>query len=129
MASFYFDNDVADDLAELLRVRNHDVLTTREHGQSRATDDQQLLTATELGRILVSHNARDFILVHHAWRLWPRAFGVAWSQHPGIVVLPQPPTLSVDRAAIELDKFVRSGRRIGNALYHYRVTGGWRRER
>ena len=129
MAVFYFDHGTADDVAAHLETEGHDVLTTLRHGRIRAPDDEQLLTAFQLGRILVTHNARDFVLVHHAWRLWPTALGIGWPAHPGILVIPQPPAITIARAADEIDKSVRSGRRIANELYHLAVPGGWRRER
>ena len=129
MDAFYFDHGVSEQMAALLDRKGHDILSTQDRGQTRASDDQQLLTAYQLGRILVTHNAGDFRLVHYAWRLWPGALGLEWPPHPGILVIPQPPELSIERAAEELDKFVRSGRRIVNELYRLRVPGGWQRER
>ena len=76
VADFYFDHGTSGDIAALLRSVAHDVLTTARHGQIRATDERQLLTAYQLGRILVTHNARDFVLAHHAWRLWPTSTAI-----------------------------------------------------
>lgn len=129
MAAFYLDNDISDDVTGLLRSKRHDVLHTRRHGQSRATDDRQLLTAAELGRILVTHNARDFVLVHHARRLWPSTLGVAWPQHRGVLVVPQPADLPTRRLVEAIDRFVRSGRPLADELYRLTVHGGWQRQR
>lgn len=129
MAAFYLDNDVSNEAVGLLETKGHEVLHTRRHGQARATDDQQLLTALRLNRILVTHNARDFILVHRAWRLWPSAFGADWPQHPGILIIPQPADLPTPQAAVALDRFVRSGRPLLDRLYRLTTAGAWQRER
>lgn len=128
MAAFYLDNDISDGLIHLLQAQQHDVVHTRQIGQARATDDQQLLTATQLGRILVTHNARDFILVHHAWRLWPATFGTAWPQHPGILVIPQPPEFPVARAADEIGRLIQAHGRTADELHRFEIPTGWRRQ-
>ena len=66
MAYFYLDNDVARECADDLRAYGHDVITTRELSRARATDDEQLLFAAQQGRILFTHNWRDFLLLHDA---------------------------------------------------------------
>lgn len=38
----------------------------------RASDDAHLSLAARSGWILVTHNAKDFILLHAAWRRWAR---------------------------------------------------------
>lgn len=129
MAAFYLDNDTSNEVVGLLETKGHAVLHTRWYGQARATDDQQVLTALRLNRILVTHNARDFILVHRAWRLWPSSFGVDWPRHPGILIIPQPADLPTPQAVEALDRFVRSGRPLLDQLYRLHVAGGWRRER
>jgi len=129
LASFYLDNDVSSELTANLQARGHDVLHTRTSGRSRASDDEQLLTATQLRRILVTHNERDFLLVHHAWRRWPRALSVTWPPHPGILVIPQPPQFAVEHGAEQLDRLVRSGRTLTNELYRFRMISSWQRDR
>ena len=129
MATFDFDHGTPDYLASRLGAVGHEVLTTRRHGHTRAQDDEQLLTAFQLGRILVTHNERDFLLVHHAWRRWPIALGIEWPPHPGILVTPQPPQLVITRIAEEIDRLVRSGRSIANELYRLTSAGRWQRER
>lgn len=38
----------------------------------RASDDAHLSLTARSGWILVTHNAKDFILLHAAWRRWAR---------------------------------------------------------
>lgn len=56
MAALYIDNDVSLGIAHGLRVRSHDVVTTRDLGHYSAADYQQLLTAARARRIFVTHN-------------------------------------------------------------------------
>jgi hypothetical protein len=51
----------------------------RTHGQ---TDSQQLETATDLGRVIVTSNAKDFHRLHTEWM-------VAGRSHAGIIVVRQ----------------------------------------
>ncbi len=66
MADLYFDNDVSVHLAAILRSVGHTVTLTRDLRRTRAFDEQQLVTALELGTSLVTHNYRDFLLLHRA---------------------------------------------------------------
>jgi len=68
VADFYLDADIKLDLAHLLRQRRHDVVTAHEAGRRRAGDEEQLVYAAEHGRILVSHNGKDYELLQRAWR-------------------------------------------------------------
>jgi len=129
MVRFYLDNDLANEYRFRIQDKGHDALLRRRYGQKRATDDQQLLTTAQPERILVTHNVKDFVLIHHAWRLWPAALGVPWPDHPGILVVPQSTERSIARTVDDLDRLVRSGRRLANEMYQLTVTGGWLRER
>ena len=126
MADFYLDNDVSLRLAPLLRSVGHRVTTTRELGLSGASDDAQLLTAAWNGWILITHNRRDFMMLHDAWRTWPAAFGLALPPHPGILVL--------DQALPNVLTNVVSGFLAGmpgeswaNDLFWWHRGGNWRR--
>jgi len=127
VARFHLDNDVSDALGNGLLRRGHDILHTRHHGQARATDPQQLLTSVALNRILVTHNARDFLLIHHAWRLWPRAYDVSWPHHSGILAIPQPPRLAIERAGEDIDRIGQAGQSLADELYRWVGPGQWTR--
>ncbi len=90
MARFHFDQNVALDIAVMVRHASQDVVTTGEAGLLDADDAVHLLTAARAGRILVTHNRRDFRLLHRAWQRWTRDWGVSVG-HAGILVIPQPP--------------------------------------
>ncbi len=107
MARLYVDHGVALVVTTMLVNAGHDVLTPRNIGLKAAGDELHLLTATQLGRILVVHDA-DYYLLHRAWHLWSAEWGVS-PQHPGILVAPQPPVRSpVEGGQAVLDILARS---------------------
>jgi hypothetical protein len=88
VAAFYIDHDVAVALAPVLRVFGHEATLTDDLGLTQASDGRQLLTAAEHDWVLVTHNRRDFIVLHDAWRCWTAAWRVQLD-HAGIVVVPR----------------------------------------
>ena len=125
MAAVYIDHDVSAQIATLLRNEGHDVLTTREWRLTRASDDEQLLFASQQRRGLITHNARDFVLLHNAWRRWSAAWQVT-AIHAGILVIPQWPRLLPADAARELHHFLVSRSALANELHQWRTSArGW----
>jgi hypothetical protein len=59
-ARLYFDEDVSARVAEMLKVRGFDVITTVEAHRLGASDRMQLEFATSQYRTLVTHNRHDF---------------------------------------------------------------------
>lgn len=88
----------------------------------RASDDAHLSLAARAGWILITHNAKDFILLHAAWRRWAREWG-AEAHHEGTLVMS--PSASPRRAAHELLDLVRSHRGLTDELYTWRAATGW----
>lgn len=84
---FYLDHDVALNVTGQLRALGHHVVTSREQGQEEAGDFLQLLTAAQNNWVLVSHNRKDFQLLHRAWVTWSRAWSVQ-AVHAGVLILP-----------------------------------------
>jgi hypothetical protein len=105
LAAFYIDNDVALEAAQLLRVAGHSAITARDLGRERNTDGEQLLVASQLGHIFLTHNEEDFILLHDAWIRWSAAWGVAAS-HAGVLIVPQGRRYGVDWRAEEIAQSV-----------------------
>ncbi len=123
MASFQLDHNLSRRLAPALRAFGQDCVAARDLGLEGADDDIQLTTATDAGRILVTHNRKDFIALHRAWRRWSRHWGVT-ERHGGILVLlPQKPELPI------LDEVV-AGHAIAGELHEYLRPPGarWRHE-
>ena len=126
MVRLYLDSDVSIRLAPLLRAAGHDAATTEELGQRGATDDEQLLTAVRETRTVVTHNRKDFLLLHDAWRRWPAAVGAVFPSHPGILVLDH--RLDPELAPV-LAAFLAAAPPAPAAgeLYWWRVGSGWHR--
>jgi hypothetical protein len=90
VAKFSTDANIPQSFAGFLRAGNHDVTTARQLGLTTAPDDKHLLEAAMAGRILITHDEEDFVLLHGAWRRWTSAWGIdRTAQHAGILVLPQ----------------------------------------
>ncbi len=120
MAIFYLDNDVSADLITLLARDRHTVITTRQLGLTTNNDAAQLLAAVQHQATLVTHNKRDFVLVHKAWHALASYWGHA-DRHPGILILPQgdPPQLHQ-----YLTAFLGSSLPLENQCYEYRPASG-----
>lgn len=130
MADFYWDEGTSIPFAGLMEPLGHDVVIARTFHPQRTSDHVHLATATRLGRILVTHNRDDFLLLHRAWRDWFNEWGPSPPPiHTGIIILPQPPHLDSQGAAAILDRFVRTERPsagIANRIFEWRRVGGWR---
>ena len=127
MADFSFDENVAEQTARVLSDLGHDVLTARQLRSKGIDDARQLALAVRFGRILVTYNRTDFLLLHRAWRLWSHDWGVSdRARHGGILILPQPPLLVADRAALLLDQLVRDEPSIANRFFAWNHATGWR---
>src|SRR5690349_6028859 len=75
----YFDRHIMARLADDLRDRGFDVLTTEEAGLDTATDEEQLAFATGEVRAILTFNIRDFAPLHAQWL-------AAGRPHAGIIV-------------------------------------------
>ena len=76
---FYLDEDVPVQLAKAMRQRGIDVLTTQEAGVTESTDEQQVVFAVKQHRSILTHNKRDFVVIH-------KAYMETEKEHHGIVV-------------------------------------------
>ena len=123
MAAFYIDHDVAQEVARLLRVNGHNVVTVRDLRTPRDRDAQHLLLAAIQGRILITHNARDYQLLHDAWLRWQVHWSLA-TPHAGIAILPHvPPKIAFPAILGLLD----SPHSLPNELYTFKPATGWER--
>jgi predicted nuclease of predicted toxin-antitoxin system len=80
----YFDRHIMARLADDLRERGFDVMTTEQAGLDTATDEQQLAFATREGRAVLTYNIRDFAPLHRQWLAEGRSqTGIVVSQQLG----------------------------------------------
>jgi Domain of unknown function (DUF5615) len=122
LARIYLDNDIALQLTAALDALGHDVIHTRSVGRESACDDEQLQTSATGQRLLVTHNRKDFRLLHSAWLRWSGDWHID-AVHFGILVLPQP---IPDDAAEAIDRLVRSSGLLELQLLEYRSIDEWR---
>lgn len=78
----YLDENIQISLADALRMRGVDVLTTQEAGNIGLKDEEQLIFARERRRVLLSYNKRDFARIHYEWMKVNKS-------HSGIIVSEQ----------------------------------------
>lgn len=81
--SLYLDEDTQEQ-SLILALRNSgiDVLTTSEANNISCTDEEQLIWATEKGRVIYSCNRRDFSQLHSMFLAQER-------NHVGIILVQQ----------------------------------------
>jgi len=87
-----------------------------------ASDGHHLLVAAQAGRILVTHNGKDFLAMQDAWMRWQQAWGIAAS-HAGVLIIPQawkPP-----QSAREIIQFIGVRPSLPNEIYVNEMNVGW----
>jgi predicted nuclease of predicted toxin-antitoxin system len=73
VAAFFLDHNVSLRVAEFLRQRGHTARTAREMRLEGVGDEEILLTAATREWTVVTHNTKDFRLLHDAWHRWSGA--------------------------------------------------------
>ena len=87
-ASLYLDEDVSILLADIIRARGFDVVTTRDAGQLGGTDADQLSYAVMNQSVMVTHNRADFEVLHQSYLAENRT-------HWGIIIAVRRPPYQV----------------------------------
>ncbi len=78
----YLDEDVDISLAKALKQKGIDVLTTQESDTKRLSDAEQLEFAVHSKRAILTHNKRDFALLHKNYMLEGKEhYGIILSDH------------------------------------------------
>lgn len=93
--SFYLDEHIQTSLAQALRLRGVDVLTTQEAGNISLNDYEQLNYAQGKGRVLLSYNKKDFAKIHYE-------FMKNNKPHSGIILSDQLPVRQVLKRLMRL---------------------------
>ncbi|HEV2108290.1 MAG TPA: hypothetical protein VGR16_08510 [Thermomicrobiales bacterium] len=83
--------------------------------------------------MLVTHDRKDFRLLHRAWIDWFREFGPGPPPaHANILLIPQPPLASVSQQAILLQAFLAEREPVehrGSRFCVWSMSHGWHEER
>ena len=106
------DNDIS--LAGALGQKGIDALTTQEAGHKRLTDPEQLRVAVNAKRAILTHNKRDFAILHKDYLL-------KGEEHYGIILSNQRPIGEMLRALSKLT-FSLPAERLKNRL---EFLGNW----
>ena len=124
MALLYGDHNVSRPLVLLFRELGHAATNARALGLDRGSDGTHLLFAAERGWILLTHNERDFLMLHDAWLRWSWAWQVA-PRHAGILVLPQRSDWKPPRLVSEIETLLAANPVMTNQLFAWRASRGW----
>lgn len=121
MAAFFLDHNVSTHLLQSLQRAGHIAIAVRNRFDPRATDEFILLHAAEHRWILVTHNRKDFELLHRAWNRWNTAWGTA-EHHAGILILPQGSTIA---QSVRILSEAAANLPLPNNLYRYIPERAW----
>jgi hypothetical protein len=122
VATFYLDEDISHAVVPFLQAAGHRAITTREIQREHSSDDDPVFHAWRNRWILVTHNGRDFALVHRTLHRWAATWEIR-DIHAGILVIPHG---SGPRAAAGfLDVFAASALPTANTLYAWQPIGEW----
>ena len=123
VAGFYIDHDVTPVVALELRRHGYSADAARDLGLQAAHDADQLATAAQRGQVLVSHNWRDFRILHQAWCAWPALWGLK-RNHAGILIVPDD-RWTPGQMADELHAFASSHPDLTDTMHRWRAGRGW----
>jgi predicted nuclease of predicted toxin-antitoxin system len=125
LANLYLDENVTVRLFEPLASLGHDTVSANHLGHKGRTDAEQLLIATNLGRILVTYDRDDSLLLHEAWLEWSRAWDVPRT-HAGIIVIHPVRGFTVDDIARSVhDGLSRESTPLANRIVGWKHHLGW----
>ena len=109
--------------AVYLRALGYDAVTAREKSNMGVEDFEDLLYASEDGRILVTHNRLHFRLLHGAWLRWTSYWNIDYF-HGGIIIVEQRMNWDARRIGSESDHFIQTNPNLSNRMYQ-RGPNGW----
>jgi hypothetical protein len=124
MARFYLDHNVEHGLARLLNEIGHDATSARTEHTTRLRDGAHLLYASQTSRIIITHNQKDFVELHHAWAIWTDAWNVV-DRLSGIVILPHNVEWDLYRITGELEGLLQASESLVSHLFRWTPASGW----
>jgi hypothetical protein len=122
--TLYADEDVSRLLVDELRGSGLSITGARLERRLGRKDDEYLLFAQRSVFVFLTHNLRDFALLHDAW--------VHWRAEPGFVLPPHEGILILDRAdrrttRDEVVAFLAEDPQLSNETYSWVPAQGWAR--
>ena len=85
-AKLYLDEDMSPRVAQILREKGFDVVSSHEVGNDGLSDEEQLSYAAKEGRHLVTYNVRDYLALADRWyrsgRHFPKILFLREDRHP-----------------------------------------------
>jgi hypothetical protein len=125
-ARWYLDENVAERLASLLNHMGYDAIGTTAAGNKGTSDADQLLFALRNDRVLLTHNAHDFELIHRTLRLWSDHWELPQvRRHAGVLLFPDSGQLPTAVAAHEIDRLAEVTSDFSNQFVMWRSGMGW----
>jgi hypothetical protein len=119
----YLDEDVPLPLAIALRLLGYDVFAPKELRGRRISDARQMDHAVSLGRIMITRNIKDYLLIHETLTLWATRWDLLERRrHHGILILPDTSVAVLSEA---IDEFAQSRPAPDNQLYMWDRRSGW----
>jgi len=128
MADLFLDADIGPELATLIAAKGHDAGTTEQHSRYDASDAEQLLRATDLGRLLVTHDRRDYVLLCRLWRRLADRWSADSVPHAGVLIVPQRDRVPLARVALELDRLLVDAPDLWGQVLRFDSKWGWTTE-
>jgi uncharacterized protein DUF5615 len=128
VTALYTDADIAPAFVTMLSERGHDVMTALQLDLRVETDDVHLVAATDLHRVLVTHNGADFVLLHAAWRSWSALWNVTPPpRHAGVISVPQNQLITFQESTGAIDALLSGDQTIWDAIWVLQWnTRAWR---
>lgn len=126
------DENVSHPLAGYLRSLGYDIDSATELARLQLRDPLVLAAAVDAGQTLITHNLRDFSLLHEDWHVLRRRWGrevmmqsgrqFAFSGHLGILVLPHVANTILAPAIMEI---VDGGQPLSDRFLVWSARKGW----
>lgn len=108
--ALFLDEEVDVLVADLVRARGFDALTTYEAGHSGQSDDQQLAYAASQGRVILTHNRRDFEVL-------AQSYAVLHHDHAGMILAVRRSLYDIAHRLLRILNHVTADEMVGQLRY------------